>query len=194
MFSDFIHPLQRQADIMAKGNPDLKQDILAMSFDSYQRARERGNNLSVGELVNFMKYRAGSLRSGERLSFGNRSTKTTNDVYHKANYFNGQVEILSLNYQNGEEEIESPADGRGMFNEFIATKEFTNEVLFRIGFEDFLDQQSLLDQKILQMRHDGYTLNEIAQATGLSKEVLYGKLHQMKLDFLMHFELPAEYG
>ena len=145
MFSDFINPLQKQADIIARGNPDLKQDILAMSFDSYQRASQRGKDLSVGELVNLMKYRAGSLRSGERLSFGNRSTKTTNDVYHKANYFNGQVEILSLNYQNGEEEIESPADGRGMFNEFIATKEFTNEVLFRIGFEDFLDQQSLLD-------------------------------------------------
>jgi hypothetical protein len=30
--------LQKQADIIAKGNPDLKQDILAMSFDSYQRA------------------------------------------------------------------------------------------------------------------------------------------------------------
>ena len=63
--------LQKQADIIARGNPDLKQDILAMSFDSYQRALKRGKTLSPGELVNLMKYRAGGLRSGARLPFGN---------------------------------------------------------------------------------------------------------------------------
>jgi hypothetical protein len=34
--------LQKQADIIARGNPDLKQDILAMSFNSYQRVLKGG--------------------------------------------------------------------------------------------------------------------------------------------------------
>ena len=132
--------LQQQANRIARGNPDLTQDILSMSYDSYQRAQERGKDLTIGELVNLMKYRAGSLRSGERLSFGNLSSKTTKDVFHKSNYFSGNVEILSLDYEE-----ENPGDGRGMFNATIATQDFTDAVLFSIQFERFLDHQSLVN-------------------------------------------------
>ena len=190
MFSDFIQPLQKQADIIARGNQDLKQDILAMSFDSYQKARERGKELSIGELVNLMKYRAGGLRSGERLSFGNRSNKTTNDVYHKGNYFNGHVEVLSLNYQTSDDDAENPGDGKGMFNAMISTKDFTDVVLFQIGYADFLKRYSLVNRQILQMRFEGYSLSEIAQTTGLSIHNISRKLHDMELDFLFYFQLP----
>ena len=126
--------LQQQANRIVRGNPDLTQDILSMSYDSYQRAQKRGKNLSIGELVNLMKYRAGSLRSGERLPFGNISNKTTHDVFHKGNFFNGNVEILSLDYDD-----ENPGDGRGIYNSTIATQDFTDAVLFNIQFEQFLD-------------------------------------------------------
>ena len=193
MFSDFIQPLQKQADIIARGNQDLRQDILAMSFDSYQKAQMRGKELSIGELVNLMKYRAGGLRSGERLSFGNHSHKTTNDVYHKGNYFNGHVEVLSLNYQTSDDEGEDPGDGKGMFNAMISTQDFTDAVLFQIGYADFLKRYSLINQQILQMRFEGYTLNEIAQATGLSIYSISRKLHDMEVDFLFYFQLPEEW-
>ena len=190
MFADFIQPLQKQADILARGNQDLKQDILAMSFDSYQKAQERGKVLSIGELVNLMKYRAGGLRSGERLSFGNRSNKTTNDVYHRQNFFNGHVEVLSLNYQNGDDDAENPGDGKGMFNAMISTKDFTDIVLFQIGFENFLNRHNLINRQILQMRFEGYSLSEIAQATGLSIHSISRKLHDMEVDFLFYFQMP----
>jgi hypothetical protein len=118
--------LQKQADIIARGNPDLKQDILAMSFDSYQRALKRGKTLSPGELVNLMKYRAGGLRSGARLPFGNLSNRTTQDVYHKRNYFNNEVELLSLEY----DDIENPGDGKGVFNLMASSGDFADTVSF----------------------------------------------------------------
>ena len=193
MFSDVIQPLQKQADIIARGNQDLKQDILAMSFDSYQKAQMRGKVLSIGELVNLMKYRAGGLRSGERLSFGNRSNKTTNDVFHKGNYFKGHVEVLSLDYGTRDEDIEKPGDGRGMFTEMISTRDFTDAVLFQIGFENFLSRHNLINRQILQMRFEGYRLNEIAQATGLSIHGISRKLHDMELDFLLYFQMPGKW-
>ena len=190
MFSDFIQPLQKQADIIARGNQDLKQDILAMSFDSHQKAQMRGKELSIGELVNLMKYRAGGLRSGERLSFGNRSNKTTNDVFHKGNYFKGHVEVLSLDYGIRDEEIEQPGDGRGMFTEMVSTRDFSDTVLFQIGYADFLKRYSLVNRQILQMRFEGYTLEEIAQTTGLSIHGISRKLHEMEVDFLLYFQMP----
>lgn len=189
MFSDFIQPLQKQADIISKGNPDIKQDVLAMCFDSYQRAQERGKELSIGELVNLMKYRAGSLRSGERLPFGNISNKTTGDVFHKGNYFKGNVEVLSLDYGNRDEDIEKPGDGRGMFTEMISTRDFSDAVLFQIGYENFLKQYSLISQKILQMRWEGYTLEEVAQATGFSRDKVLSILRRIKSDFLLYFQI-----
>ena len=192
MFSNFIQPLQKQADIIARGNKDLKQDILAMSFDSYQRAQERGKDLSIGELVNLLKYRAGSLRSGERLPFGNLSNKTTKDVFHKGNFFKGNVEVLSLDYGTREEEVENPGDGRGMFTEMISTRDFSDTVLFQIGYADFLKRYSLVNRQILQMRLEGYTLEEVAKATGFTRDLIIRRLRRMKSDFLLYFQLPRE--
>jgi len=187
MFSDFIQPLQKQADIIARGNPDLTQDILAMSYDSYQRAQARGKNLSIGELVNLMKYRAGSLRSGERLPFGNISNKTTHDVFHKSNYFNGNVEILSPDYDD-----ENAGDSRGMFNATIATQDFTDAVLFSIQFEQFLDHQSSVNRRILLMRYAGYTLCEISKEVGLHSTSVGERLKKMEEDFMAYFEMRRE--
>jgi hypothetical protein len=176
--------LQQQANRIARGNPDLSQDILSMSYDSYQRAQKRGKNLSIGDLVNLMKYRAGSLRSGERLPFGNISNKTTHDVFHKGNFFNGNVEILSLDYDD-----ENPGDGRGIYNSTIATQDFTDAVLFNIQFKQFLDHQSPVNRRVLQMRYEGYTLAEIAKEVGLHATSVGERLKRMEGDFLVYFEL-----
>jgi len=134
-----------------------------------------------------MKYRAGSLRSGERLPFGNLSNKTTKDVFHKANFFNGKVEILSLDYDD-----ENPGDGRGMFNTSIATRDFTDAVLFNIQFDQFLDHQSSVNRKILQIRYAGYTLVEIVKEVGFHATSVGERLKRMQTDFMVYFELSDE--
>ena len=179
--------LQQQANRIARGNPDLTQDILSMSYDSYQRAQERGKDLTIGELVNLMKYRAGSLRSGERLSFGNLSSKTTKDVFHKSNYFSGNVEILSLDYEE-----ENPGDGRGIYNSTIATQDFTDAVLFNIQLERFLDHQSCVNQRILKLRYEGYTLGEISKEVGLHSTSVGERLKRIEADFKVYFEMSEE--
>jgi hypothetical protein len=46
-----------------------------MSFDSYQRALKRGKQLSIGELVNLMKYRAGGRQYRSRQLLPSRSIR-----------------------------------------------------------------------------------------------------------------------
>jgi hypothetical protein len=175
--------LQKQADIIARGNPDLKQDILAMSFDSYQRALERGKTLSIGELVNLMKYRAGGLRSGSRLPFGNISNRTTQDVYHKRNYFDGKVELLSLEF----DDLENPGDGKGVFNLMASTGDFADTVLFNIEFQRYLSLKSSLNRRILELRYEGYSLKEISALTGCSVQLIRRELEVIEADFVVHF-------
>ena len=70
-----------QAERIAGGDPDLKQNILAMAFQNTQNAIARGKELCIGEQVNFMKFRAGNLKSGSRYDFGHANYKSSEDVY-----------------------------------------------------------------------------------------------------------------
>ena len=104
MFQTMAKPLMSQAKRIAHNDPDIAQNILAMSYQAYNNAQKRGKELSVGELVNFMKYRAADLKKGKRLPFGNRSTQMVRDVYNPGNYLNGDVEVFSFDFKADEKD------------------------------------------------------------------------------------------
>ena len=93
-----------RAKRIAKNDADLAQSIVAMAYKAYENAQKRGENLSVGELVNFMKYRASDLKRGNRLPFGNRSTQMFRDVYNPRNYLNGNIEVFSFDCKADEKD------------------------------------------------------------------------------------------
>ncbi|MCH7731066.1 MAG: hypothetical protein IIB44_00925 [Candidatus Marinimicrobia bacterium] len=139
MFQSMVPPLLAQANHIAKHDDDLAQDIISRAFLAYNNAQNRGKDLSIGELVNLMKYRASDVRSGKRLQYGSISKKTTGDVYNLRNYLNGDVELLSLDFSTIYNECsEDTFDGRGAPTAATVCRDYSANVLFEVGFESFL--------------------------------------------------------
>jgi len=69
MYQEMLPAIEKQAMRIAKGDKDIAQSVQAMVFCTYQRALERGKNLSIGEIVNLLKWRASEIKSGVRLHF-----------------------------------------------------------------------------------------------------------------------------
>jgi len=199
MFQNLLPPLLAQATRIAKHDPDLAQDILAMAFCTYQSALRIGKNLSVGELVNLMKYRAGDIRCGKRLHFGNISTKTTHDTYNPRNYYNGDVELLSLDFTTHAGDYEECTyEGRGQLTLATATRDLSDSVLFEIGFAKFFRQITPINRQILNLRLLGFNCSEIGQVVDFRCETVQVRLKKIGRFFIEFFALPkcylARYG
>jgi len=181
--------IQKQAIRIARGNNDIAQDIQVMAYCNYQRALERGKDLSIGECVNLMKYRANEIRQGIKLHFGNISTKTTDDVFNVRNYYNGNVEIVSLDFLQNK----SDDKDKGCYTVLTATRNISDNVLFAIGFDWFMKTLDLESRKILRLRLENYKLKEIADVIGLSISVVSRRLRKIGVKFIDYFNLPGIY-
>ena len=194
MIAAVLDPVISQAKRLSRGDEDLAQDIAGMACDNYRRCQERGKNLTIGELVMFMKHRSSELRSDERLPFGTPRSKCANDVYRRRNYLNGHVEILSMNHQSkrsGGEERE--ADDFGEIAALSATRDISDTVLFDIGMEDFLPRLSRRVRKALLLRLQGYKYREIGKRVGYHPDIARDKLKEFGRAFVEYFELPEGY-
>lgn len=194
MFKSMLPPLMSQATRIAKQDDDLAQDILIMAYSTYNNALKRGKILSIGELVNLMKYRAGDLRKGTRLPVGNVSEKTTFDVYNIKNFFNGNVELLSLDFKSKDNECsEDSFDGRGALTAATACRDCSVNVLFEVGFENFLKQLTPQSRQVLMLRLAGYNCSEIVRKACISRSTLKTKLKNVGRKFVKYFALPDSY-
>ena len=194
MHATILDPLRSQAMRIAKHDKDLAQDILSMAYANYRSASAKGKELTVGELVNFMKHRCGELYCGKRLPFGNRTQRSTGEVYRKSNYFNGNVELLSLDFENKDDDgNQSLLDGRGIMAVMTATKDISTSVLFEIGFCSFLNGLDRRTRTALLMRMAGYTYGEIARRFQWSSDVVRRQVNQAGRKFIAYFELPPGY-
>ena len=186
MFQAMAKPLMSQAKRIAHNDPDLAQSIVAMAYKAYDNAQSRGKNLSVGELVNFMKYRATDLKNGKRLPFGNRSTQMFRDVYNPRNYLNGDVEVFSLDFM--------PDDKDRDYSDSIQTsrKDGSDNVVFQIGLQRFF--KNMPQAKVLfQMREAGYSYKEIAQHLHKPVYKIKRQIKEFGREFIRYFELPESY-
>ena len=194
MFDQISEPLVAQAYRIAKGNQDHAQDIMAMAYCNHQSASTRGKELSAGELVNFMKHRCGELRQGKRLPFGNRSGRSTGEVYRVSNYLNGNVELLSLNFANPDgESKEDDFDGQGKITAMMATTDISEDALFEVGMESFLAGFSDWVRHAFLLRMAGYTYKEIARRLRKSTDKVRCRLRHAGQQFIAYFELPPGY-
>ena len=104
-YMELYTELERHSDRISKGDKDLKQDLLCLTYTNYRSKLSRGTELTIGELVNFMQLRAGELRQGKLLYFGNRGHKGSKDVYSKVRYFNGDVKLSHLDGTAGTDDL-----------------------------------------------------------------------------------------
>ena len=93
-FNQMLPTLQSQASRIFNGDKDSTQNALGIAYANYNSCLSRKNRqLSIGELMNFIKYRATELNNDTRPHFGNISNKRTNDVYFKLAYLDGKVDL-----------------------------------------------------------------------------------------------------
>jgi hypothetical protein len=71
----------------------------------------------------------------------------------------------------------------------VSTGDFVDTVLFNIEFQRFLCLKSALNQRILQLKYEGYNLKEISALTGCSTQFIRRELDVMEADFMVHFAL-----
>jgi len=194
MFQNMVQPLLAQANRIARDDDDLKQDILSMAYCTYKSALIRGKDLSIGELVNVMKYRAGDLRCGNRLNFGSISKRTRQDVYNKRNYYNGDVKLFSIDFtmHHSEDKEQSFNRSRELTNA-TGRKDESDAVLFQIGFERFFQQLTPEDRQMLVLRLKGYNYSEIKRLVDFDVGRVQTHLKKIGRSFIEYFQLPECY-
>ena len=196
MSPDILISLQKQADIISRGDEDLSQNLIAFSYQNYLNTlQNHQKELTIAELTNFMKNRSTELKSGRRRYFGNNHSTARRDVYNKLNYYNGELEILSLDYKdgNGDDYEEDPSNGKGYLTATTAVRDLAENVLFKVSFEEFLGRMDCTDRKILELKLAGYRWNEISHILNLDYPNIRKRIITVGQQFISFFDLPDEY-
>ncbi|MGR3318405.1 MAG: hypothetical protein ACUZ8O_07965 [Candidatus Anammoxibacter sp.] len=177
--------LERHSDRISRGDKDLKQDLLCLTYANYRSKLSRGTELTIGELVNFMQLRAGELRQGKLLYFGNRGHKGSKDVYSKVRYYNGDVKILHLDGVVGTDDLLMDSFHR-------RTAPIADKIAFRIDFQNFLTNLSEKDRSILIKRMEGYQLKELSSLYNSSPSGISKCLRRLGREITVSLNIPRD--
>jgi len=172
-FTEMLPSLQSQASRVFNGNKNSMQDALGMAYANYNSCLNRKNRqLSIGELTNFIKYRATELNNGTRPHFGNISKNRTNDVYYRPAYLDGKVERLYFEHEN--DDWEEGDYGYLGYQTRVPSNE--NDILFNIDFGKFRKQLNGIDRELLDLLVVGCNPTEISRVMMLSYGVVKDRL------------------
>ena len=168
---------------IANGDPDIEQNILACNVQNYRSAQTKGKELSIGEQVLFMQYRAGEFRSGIRNEFGSKGC-TSRDVLNKRLYYQGKVEIHHIDH-----EVEHPENGKGAIAAMTSVKNHEANYIFQIDMESFLSSLPDQERMIFVMRIEGFNKTEIAKTLRCNANAVTKTLLRVGRKFAEVFEV-----
>lgn len=184
-FEQMLPTLQSQASRIFNGDKDGMQDAMAMAYLNYTSYFARKNReLSIGECVNFMKHRATELNNGLRPHFGNITTRRTNDVYFKQAYLCGDVELLSLDFEDGDSE--EGDKGPLAFQTRVSSNE--NDILFNIDFAKFRCRLSSVERELLDWLVYGLNPKDISRIMQLTYHDVRVRLKVIGFKFGQFFQ------
>ena len=177
--------LERHSDRISRCDKDLKQDLLCLTYANYRSKLSRGTELTIGELVNFMQLRAGELRQGKLLYFGNRGHKGSKDVYSKVRYFNGDVKLSHLDGVAGTDDLLMDSFHR-------RAAPIADKIAFRIDFQNFLTNLSEKDRSILIKRMEGYQLKELSSHFNSTPSGISKRLRRIGKEITVSLSIPKD--
>ena len=184
-YTDMFAQLDRHAERISKGDKDLKQNILCMSYTTYCSAFSRKYELSIGELVNFMQLRAGELRRCKLRHFGNNGYNGTKDVYSKLRYYNEDVKLLHLTGSEGTDDV--------LMSSFHKRNiPLADDIAFKIDFKNFLMKLSERDRSILIRRLEGYQLKELSSLFNSSPSTISKCLRRIGREITVSLDIPKD--
>jgi len=177
--------LERHSDRISRGDKDLKQDLLCLTYTNYRSKLSRGTELTIGELVNFMQLRAGELRSCKLLHFGNKGHNGSKDVYSKLRYFKGDVKILHLDGVVGTDDLLMDS-----FNKRDVS--IADKIAFKIDFKHFITELPERDRSILIKRMEGYQLKEISSLFNSTPSGISKRLRRIGKEITVSLSIPKD--
>ncbi len=184
-FEQMLPTLQSQASRIFNGDKDGMQDALAMVYLNYTSCLARKNReLSIGECVNFIKHRATELNNGLRPHFGNITTRRTNDVYFKKTYLRGDVELLSFDFEDGDNE--ECDKGPLAFQTRVSSDE--NDILFNIDFAKFRSRLNRVERELLDWLVYGLNPKDISRIMQLKYHDVRTRLNAIGIKFGQFFQ------
>ena len=184
-YLDMYTQLDRHADRISRGDKDLKQNILCLSYTTYCSAFSRRYELSVGELVNFMQLRAGELRSCKLRHFGNRGHRGSKDVYSRLRYYNDDVKLLHFSGSAGVDDVLlGSIHKRNM--------PLADDIAFKIDFKNFLSKLSERDKSILIRRMEGYQLKELSSLFNSTPSGISKRLRKIGKEITVSLNIPKD--
>lgn len=156
-FQSYSNTLYAAASRMLnKRNPqyeDKVQDLVILAYEEFKRKAEQGTLMSLPLLIHFMKLRKPEVQ----LEMRGDSRTRKKDVFNKRNYYEGKLELYSidnpLNIESSETFAESIKDDNNL----------EEEISFRLEYQERLASLHTNEQTILQMKMNGYQDYEIAQ-------------------------------
>jgi len=184
-YMDMYTQLDRHADRISRGDKDLKQNILSLSYTTYCSAFSRKYELSVGELVNFMQHRAGEFRSEKLRHFGNKGYNGTKDVYSRLRYYNDDVKLLHLGGSEGSDDVLT-----GSFHR--RNIPLADDIAFKIDFKNFLTGLSERDRSILIRRMEGYQVKELSSLFNSSPSTISKCLRRIGREITLSLDIPKD--
>ena len=184
-YMDMYTQLDRHADRISRGDKDLKQNILCLSYTTYCSAFSRKYELSIGELINFMQLRAGELRRCKLRHFGNKGYNGTKDVYSRLRYYNDDVKLLHLSGSEGTDDVLM-----GSFHR--RNTPLADNVAFKVDFKNFLTDLSQRDRSILIRRMEGYQVKELSSLFNSSPSTISKCLRRIGKEIAVSLDIPKD--
>ena len=184
-YMDMYTQLDKHADRISRGDKDLKQNILCLSYTTYCSAFSRKYELSFGELVNFMQLRAGELRRCKLRHFGNKGYNGTKDVYSRLRYYNDDVKLMHLQGSEGTDDVLM-----GSFHR--RSTPLADNIAFKIDFKNFLTDLSERDRSILIRRMEGYQVKELSSLFNSSPSTISKCLTRIGKEITVSLDIPKD--
>ena len=156
-FQQYADTLYKAASRMLdKRNPqyeDKVQDLVILAYEEFKRKADQGTIMSIALLIHFMKLRKPEVQ----LEMRGDSRTPKKDVFNKRNYYEGKLELYSidnpLNIESSDTFAESIKDEHNL----------EEEISFHLEYQERLASLHTNEQTILQMKMNGYQDYEIAQ-------------------------------
>lgn len=143
----------RMLDKRSPQHEDKVQDLVILAYEEFKRKADQGSIMSLPLLIHFMKLRKPEVQ----LEMRGDSRTHKKDVFNKRNYYEGKLELYSidnpLNFESSDTFAESIKDEHNL----------EEEISFRLEYQERLASLHTNEQTILQMKMNGYQDYEIAQ-------------------------------
>ena len=142
--------------MLDKRNPqyeDKVQDLVVLAYEEFKRKADQGTIMSLPLLIHYMKLRKPEVQ----IEMRGDSRTTKKDVFNKRNYYEGKMELYSINNHLNIESEETFAESIKDDNNL------EEEISFQIEYQERLASLHSSEQTILQMKMNGFQDYEIAQ-------------------------------